>query len=132
MVLGESHRKLTEYSLNLLQKINPSMFYGAKEAIINATPEPDNYKDLEFVDVDSPSWTGGRDDPHIKTAADDDDVPHYESYASSSPPLTTILTFEKVLASSTIMTVIATRMGPRRKANIKTPGMPKMTGAWNS
>jgi len=80
MVVGESHKRLTEYSLNLLQKINRSMFYEAKEIIVNASPEPDNFKDLEFVDVESLSWSGGRDDPHVKTNADNDDVPHYESY----------------------------------------------------
>ncbi len=80
MVLADSHRKLTSYSLKLLKKINQvSIFYQAKTDIVKAAPEPDNYKDLEFVNVESVWLSGGRDDPHVKTIADNDDVARYET-----------------------------------------------------
>jgi hypothetical protein len=80
LVSADSHKKLTLYSLNLVQKINQgSIFFNAKTDIANAAPEPDDYKDLEFVDVESSALSGGRDDPHVKTAMDNDDVPRYET-----------------------------------------------------
>ncbi len=80
MVSGESHRRLTEYSLNLIREINKgSIFYQARQDIIDEVAEPDNYRDLEFVDVESLQYSGGRDDPHVKTVADNDDVPRYDT-----------------------------------------------------
>ncbi len=80
MVSGESHRKLSKYSLDLIGKINQGgIFFQSRQDIIDEVAEPDNYKDLEFVDVESPQLSGGRDDPHVKKALDDDDVPRYET-----------------------------------------------------
>lgn len=78
MVSGNSHRSLTNYALNLYSKITgrSTPIYVKSKMIMNEVAEPDNYLDLELVDVESPGASGGRDDPHVKRWQDDDDIAH--------------------------------------------------------
>lgn len=81
---GPTHRSVTKLAIDLLYqegafdfRIQNKTLKDAKDEIATANSDTDNMKDLEFVDVD-----GDRDDPHVSSWKDIDDVARYKTSGS--------------------------------------------------
>jgi L-ascorbate metabolism protein UlaG (beta-lactamase superfamily) len=74
-MLSQSHKKTTQATFNILADLDNEIdLLPIQSLVANEAGKVDDYKDLEFVDVDF-----GRDDPHVESAGINDDEPHYVS-----------------------------------------------------
>lgn len=74
---GNAHRQTTLKSFDLLRAIDATHPLLSKSADIAAeAARVDDYRDVEFVDVEGGLTDSGRDDPHRSSVWDDDDQPH--------------------------------------------------------
>ena len=129
---GRSHREVTEKALRLLNNAasGHSLPVNEWKTVIEEAADVDNYKDLEFVDVES--WLGwltgdhGRDDPHQSSEGDDDDEAHYEAeghiFTDNPVPLVSAINLATV---AELERAIGAPVDPLRfRANLYLEGLP--------
>lgn len=82
---GKSHKLVTEMACNIFLEIYGNdvqlgrhCLVTKKQAIIEASKKIDQFKDLEFVDVEGGIIGSGRDDPHVNNTGPFDDTSSYK------------------------------------------------------
>ncbi len=73
-----SHEKVTKKAFDILKEIDRFLpILECRDLVAFEAVETDNYRDMEFVDVEGGVGSGGRDNPHKDEFCAIDDKPHY-------------------------------------------------------